>query len=152
MIIKKPIWFTFHLLIIVSSKLKKEICDEITVEHEKLCNEVRLTIMFVVLGDYNGMNEDKAPLEAIQRMNAMLKCIINKVPTIQLGPWNNEGTTTTKILSEIPEDVDVVAKFVFGFIDSFLLAIESIAGFIFSSTNLQIWLKSSSIISGFKKA
>ena len=115
MIIEKPIRSTFHLLKMVSSKFNKEICDDDTVEHEKLNNDTRLTMMFMVPGEDKGIDEEEAPLEAIRRMNAMIKSLINKLPSIRLGPWKYDKKTSSKMISEFPEDVDVVEKYAFDF-------------------------------------
>ena len=46
----------------VSSKFNKEICDDDTVVHEKLCNDARLTMMFLVPGEDKGIDEEEALL------------------------------------------------------------------------------------------
>ena len=89
----------------VSSKFNKEICDNDTVEHEKLNNDTRLTMMFMVPGEDKGIDEEEAPLEAIRRMNAMIKSLINKLPSIRLGPWKYDKKTSSKMISEfLPAD------------------------------------------------
>lgn len=135
----------------VSSKFNKEICDDDTVEHEKLCNNARLTMMFLVPDKDKGIDEEEAPLEVIRRMNAMIKSIINKLPTIRLGPWKNDKKTFCKIISGFPEDVHVVEKYAFDF-NCFISpgdrAYCRLHIFFDDSTNLA---EINSIISGFKK-
>lgn len=86
MIIKKSIQSTYHVLKMVSSKFNQKIYDDDTVDHAKLCNDARLIMIFMVPGKEKGIDEKEAPLEAIRRMNAMIKSLINKLPSIRLGP------------------------------------------------------------------
>ena len=45
----------------------------------------------------------------------MVKCLINKVPSVKLGLWNPEPGGTNKFLKELPEDVDIVEKYAHDF-------------------------------------
>ena len=41
-------------------------------------------------------------------MNAMIKSLVNKVPSIRLAPWTMKLGEKGRLLSELPEDVDIV--------------------------------------------
>ena len=105
----------------------------------------------MVPGEDKGIDEEEAPLEAIRRMNAMIKSLINKLPSIRLGPWKYDKKTSSKMISEFPEDVDRVEKYAFDF-NRFISpgdrAYCRLHIFYDDSTNLA---EINSIISGFKK-
>ena len=45
-------------------------------------------MMISVPGLDKGVNEDEAMLEAICQINAMLRSLVNKVPSVKFGPWS----------------------------------------------------------------
>ena len=72
--------------------------------------------MVSVPGTDKGIDEEEAPLEAIRKINLMVKCLINKIPSIKLGPWlQTEEKKKIKYLLELPEDIDIVEKYVFDY-------------------------------------
>ena len=71
-----------------------------------------MSMMITVPGNNKGIDEDEAPLEAIRKMNLMIKSLINKIPSIKLGPWLNTEGNDNKYLLELPDDVKIVEKYV----------------------------------------
>ena len=45
-------------------------------------------------------------------MNGMIKSLINKIPSCKLGKWNTEKGAWNSFLKELPEDVDIVGKYI----------------------------------------
>ena len=46
-------------------------------------DNVRLSVMMSVPS--KDVEEDKATLEAIQKLNSIIKCLINKIPSVKLS-------------------------------------------------------------------
>ena len=64
------------------------------------------------------IEEDKAPLEAIRKMNVineMIKCLNDKIPSVKLGIWSLDPNQKDTLIKELPDSVAVVKKYVFGF-------------------------------------
>ena len=61
------------------------------------------------------VNEDEAPLVAIRKMNGVLKSLINKIPLVKIGLWNPDSSSKNTYLKELPENIDVVEKYVFDY-------------------------------------
>ena len=74
---------------------------------------VRLLVMCAVPA--KDIEEEEAPLEAIRKMNCMIKSLINKVPSTKLGLWNPDANSENLFLKELPEDVEVVEKYVYDY-------------------------------------
>ena len=62
--------------------------DDITVEHGLPSQSQRMSVMISVPD--KDVDEDDAPFEAIKKLNNMISCLINKVPSVRIGPWNND--------------------------------------------------------------
>ena len=46
----------------------------------------------------------------------MISCLINKVPSVRIGPWNNDKKVTKKqLLKKLPEDIDITERCAHGF-------------------------------------
>ena len=72
-------------------------------------------MMYVVPGTEHGIDDEEAPLEAIRRMNEMVKSLVNKCPSVKFGPWIGPYSKSKPLLTEFPEDVDTVEKYVYEF-------------------------------------
>ena len=70
--------------------------DDITVEQGFPSQSQRMSVMISVPD--KDVDEDDAPFEAIKKLNNMISCLINKVPSVRIGPWNNDKKVTTKQL------------------------------------------------------
>ena len=82
-------------------------------------NSVRMTMMFRTPRAEEGGSDDDAPIVAIQKMNEMIKALTNKLPC-KIGPWLTSNMPSGRIcerdlLSELPEDLDVVEARVYDF-------------------------------------
>ena len=88
LVTEKPISSSFH--IIRDSLNDVGLDDDATVPCSPLSRSLlrtRMSMMVTVPGTDKGIDEDEAPLEAIRKMNLMIKSLINKIPSIKLGPW-----------------------------------------------------------------
>ena len=56
------------------------------------------------------IEDEEAPFIAIQKMNGMIKSLINKIPSCKLGKWNTEKGEQNSFIKELPEDVDIVER------------------------------------------
>ena len=106
---------TFHILrdILENSSKKDTDEDDVTVNaYNKTKNYVslRLSVMFAIPAKI-----DDAPIEAIRIMNAMIKSLGNKVPSIRLAPWTMKLGEKGRLMSELPEDVDIVEKYAYDY-------------------------------------
>ena len=108
-------------------------------------------MMYIVPGTEKGIDEDEAPNEAIRRMNEMIRSLINKCPSVKFGPWIGNYTKNNPLLTEFPEDVDIVERYVFDFnrfISPDERAYVRLHGYYSPKTSI---CEIESIISGFKK-
>ena len=115
---EKPPTTTFHILKSIYDRglfsLTEESADAtIGNESELICR--RFFMMYVVPGTEKGIDDKEAPLEAIRRMNQMVKSLINKYPSVKFGPWIGDYTKSSPLLSECLEDVNIVEKYVYEF-------------------------------------
>lgn len=98
-----------------------------------------------------GIDEDEAPLEAIRRMNEMIRSLINKYPLVKFGPWSGESTKLNPLLIEFPGDVDISEQHAFNF-NRFIYpgdrSYVRLHGYFPSNTSIDEF---EAIISGFKK-
>ena len=74
---------------------------------------VRVSVMCAVPA--KDVDDDEAPLYAIRKMNGMLKSLINKIPSVKIGLWNPDSSSKNTFLKELPENVDVVEKYVYDY-------------------------------------
>ena len=105
---------TFHILRNILEGLEEEVAeDEETVVNQKskANKSLRLSVMIAIPS--KDINDEDAPVEAIQRMNGMIKRLVNKIPSIRLEPWTMKVGEKGKLLSELPEDVDTVKKYAY---------------------------------------
>ena len=72
-------------------------------------------MMFVIPGTDKEIDDKDAPLEAIRKINAMVKSLINKVSSVKFGHWNRIPTKTDKLLTEFPEDLDITKRYIYNF-------------------------------------
>ena len=110
---------SFHIVkSLLSSHISIDNSDSATVvlgSKAKCSGKIRMSMMIAIPGANKGIDEDEAPLEAIRKMNNMVKSLINKIPSIKLIPWvPQEGKTVISLL-ELPEDVDIVEKYIFDY-------------------------------------
>ena len=70
-----------------------------------------MSLMVKVPGTDKGIDKEEAPIEAIRKINLMIKSLINKIPSVKLGPWLHTENKKDKYLLELPEDVDIVEKY-----------------------------------------
>ena len=47
------------------------------------------------------IEEEEAPLEAIRKVNAMLKFLINKLPSVKIGLWNPDKNEKNSLLTPL---------------------------------------------------
>ena len=88
--------------------------DDITVEHGLPSQSQRMSVMISVPD--KDVDEDDAPFEAIKKLNNMISCLINKVPSVRIGPWNNGKKVTTKqLLIKLPDDIDITERYTYNF-------------------------------------
>lgn len=72
--------------------------------------------MVSVPGMDRSVDEDKELLEAIRKMIAVLKILCKHLPSVKVGPWiGSSKKEEDKLLTELPEDVNVVNRFTFNF-------------------------------------
>ena len=90
---------------------KTDLADDDTV---RFGNE-NIRVSFMVAIPSKDIDEEEAPMEAIRRLNGMVKCLINKMPSIKIGLWDPEAESRQKFLLELPEDVEVAEKYVFDY-------------------------------------
>ena len=72
-------------------------------------------MMVMVPGIDTGIDEDEAPFEAIRNINLMLRSLVNKIPSVRLGPWIINKAKKEKFIKELPEDVDITEIYAFDF-------------------------------------
>ena len=120
--------------------------DDVTVGNASDLMSQRFSMMYVVPGTEKGIDEDEAPLEAIRRMNEMIRSLINKCPSVKFRPWIGEPTKLNPLLTEFPEDVDIAERYAFDLIDLFLQEIGLTSDFmvIFPPTRPSVKLNRSS--------
>ena len=78
-------------------------------------SQVCLSIMVSIPGTNKGIDEDEAPLEAVRKMKTMLTSLNNKIPSVKVGPWIGSESKKDKLLSKLPEDIDLVERYVSDF-------------------------------------
>ena len=73
--------------------------------------------MFSLLKQEEGEEEYEAPLVAIEKMNAMISSLVNKLPKVRLGPWLSSSHEIKKkeLLKKLPMKVDVAKHYVFDY-------------------------------------
>ena len=80
---------TFLLLKGLSDPDSSDIGDDATIiggNCTQRCNTQRMTIMFQVPTVTEGEEDDQSAIEAINKMNLMIKTLVNKLPKICIGP------------------------------------------------------------------
>ena len=50
-----------------------------------------IRVSFMVAVPSKDIDEEEAPMEAIRRLNGMVKCLINKLPSVKIGLWDPEA-------------------------------------------------------------
>ena len=67
-----------------------EFSDDVTVvngsETEPKQISQKMLVMFMTPDKDKGIDDNEAPLKAIWAMNQMIKCLINKIPSVRFGP------------------------------------------------------------------
>ena len=53
----------------------------------------RMTIMFQVPKQDEDADDDEAALSAITKMNQMIQTLVNKLPSVRVGPWTSTTST-----------------------------------------------------------
>ena len=82
-------------------------------------NSVQMTIMFKTPGEKEGVDNDDAPIEAILKMNEMIKALTNKLhckirPCKNIKSWkSNYHPDYSDILTELQKGIDFVESYVF---------------------------------------
>ena len=115
---EKPPTTTFHLCKNLHDRsLQNDLSDDITVTNGSSTKYLtqRLSMMLSIPGIEKGIDEDEAPLEAVRKINAMLRSLVNKVPSVKFVPWSGLTTKKDMFLTELPEDLDIVEKYVYDF-------------------------------------
>lgn len=70
-----------------------------------------MAMMFVVPSKEDGIDDGDAPIEAIKKINLMVKTVINKIPGIRIGPWLvGKDINKESLLKRLPEDINVVER------------------------------------------
>ena len=69
-------------------------------------------ITFSISGTDKGIDEEEDPLEGMWQVNAMVRSLINEVPSIKLGPWTGSPTKKDNLITEFQEDLDVPERYV----------------------------------------
>ena len=88
--------------------------DDITVEQGFPSQRQRMSIMISV--PEKDIDEDDAPIEAIKKLNNMISCLINKVSSVRIGPWNYDKKVTKKqLLKRLPDDIDITERYAHNF-------------------------------------
>ena len=62
----------------------------------------------VVPGTDKVIDEEESPLEVIREMNQMVKRLINKIPSVKFEPWKGDPNKINKLLTELPEDINII--------------------------------------------
>lgn len=107
---------TFHILRNILEGLEEEVAeDEETVVNGKNKANTSLRLSLMIAIPSKDIEDEDAPVEAIQRMNGMIKSLVNKIPSIRLAPWTMKLGGKGKLLSELPEDVDTVEKYAYDY-------------------------------------
>ena len=148
-VIEKPKLTSFLLARGLLEKESAGNSDDDTIKPSKN-HSIRVSVMCLV--PVKDIEEEEAPFEAIRKMNQMVKCLINKIPSVKLGLWNPEPGDTNKFLKELPEDVDIVEKYAHDF-NRFLSPGKKLycqLNVFYNSSRTSI-AEIESVISGFKK-
>ena len=133
---EKPPSSSFHIIRNTLNHNSEGLDDDITVDCGPLSplTRTRLSMMVSVPGTDKGIDEEEAPLEAIRKINLMVKCLINKIPSIKLGPWLQTEKKKIKYLLELPEDIDIVENMFSITIDLYRPEVEYIVELIYFMT------------------
>ena len=83
----------------------------------KLHNRVRMRRMIQIPSKKQVINDDNAPLEAIKKINEMIKALTNKIP-VKIVLWqysskSNIKPTSSEFYTCLPEDVDIAEGYIF---------------------------------------
>ena len=79
-------------------------------------HRIRMTMMFVIPSQEDGVDEDEAQMEAIKRINLLLKTTINKIPSIRIGPWLvDKNLNKASLLKKLPDDIDIVERYIYDY-------------------------------------
>ena len=62
-----------------------------------------------------GIDKEEAPLEAIRQVNAMIKSLTNRIPSVDVVPWIANPTKKYVFLTELPEDLDMAENYIYDF-------------------------------------
>ena len=109
---------TFHTLRDIlesTSKSKINEDDETVNVYNKTKNYASFCLSLMLALPTKDIEEEDAPIEAIIRMNAMIKSLVNKIPSIRIAPWTMKLGDKGRLLSELPEDVDIVEKYAYDY-------------------------------------
>ena len=83
---EKPLPTSFH-------KVRDILTKEYTTSDDDTVraglDNIRLSVMVAVPS--KDVDEEEAPLEAIRKVNTMIKCLVNKLPSIKLGLWKPDN-------------------------------------------------------------
>ena len=77
----------------------------------------RMTIMFSVPAAAEDDDDSVPPLQAIDKMNGMISSLINKLPSVRIGPWlaTEQGVKKRELLKKLPSKIDVAEHYVHGY-------------------------------------
>ena len=107
---ENPITTSFHIVRGLLEQDKTNSDDDTVIPNKN----TSIWVYIICIGPKD-IKEEEAPCEAIRKMNQMIKCLINKIPSVKLGIWNHESYSSNKFLTELPEDVDTVEWYVHDF-------------------------------------
>ena len=107
---EKPPKTSFHIVRDILARGKSD-SDEDTVITGT--DNVRLSVMVAIPA--KDIEEEEAPLEAIRKVNAMLKCLINKLPSVKIGLWNPDKNEKNSFITELLENVEIAEKYLYDY-------------------------------------
>ena len=106
---------SFHIIRDSLNSNSSGLDDDVTVDCGPLSSSLfrtRMSLMVTVPGTDKDIDKDEAPIKVIRKINLMIKSLINRIPSVKLGHWLHTENKKNKYLLELPEDVDIVEKYV----------------------------------------
>ena len=98
---------------IANDLLAKNTDDNVTVPGGSNFENICMSTMISVPS--KDMNAEEAPFEAIRKLNSMIKCLVNKLPSVKIELWNPNDNTERKLFLKSPEDVDTMEKYLYDY-------------------------------------
>ena len=71
--------------------------------------------MFSIPGLEKRIEKEEAPLEVNRQVNAMIKSMTTKIPSVKVVPWIANPTKKEAFLTELPEDLNISKRHIYDF-------------------------------------